>query len=178
MDDTTIECKPSLSRAFEHLCEHASDWNTSRVLDEGLDLARDAVWADACVLHRVRGDQMVEVARRPVDRAAGATPHAEPLDRFPWDLAPVQAERFLLVSDARGLPVHRGASVTFGSLGVRSCLHLPILERDSPVGALHLYWSGPRLAWDDDRGRVLRSLGRFLIAATDARPGADRPADT
>lgn len=175
MDDTTIECKPGLSGAFAHLCEHAGAWDTARVLDEGLDLARDAVWADACVLHRVQGDEMVEVARRPVDPDAAGTHRGEPLDRFPWDLAPVQAERFLLVSDARVLPVRHGASTTFGSLGVRSCLHLPILEREAPVGALHLYWSGPRLAWDDDRGRVLRSLGRFLLAATDPHPAGDGP---
>jgi len=177
MDDTTIECKPGLSGAFEHLCEHASEWDTTRVLDEGLDLARDAVWADACVLHRVQGDQMVEVARRPVDHD-DAVHRAEPLDRFPWDLAPVQAERFLLVSDARMLPVRHGDSTTLGSLGVRSCLHLPILEREAPVGALHLYWSGPRLAWDDDRGRVLRSLGRFLLAATDTNARAGDTPDS
>lgn len=168
MDDTTIGCKPGLSRAFEHLCAHAPHWELARVLDEGLDLARDAVWADACALHRVEGDEMVEVARRPVGVITPELPRGEPLNCFPWDLAPVQAERFLLVSDARVLPARHGERTTLGSLGVHSCLHLPILERDAAVGALHLFWSGPRLDWDDDRGRVLRSLGRFLLAAVDS----------
>ena len=37
-------------------------------------------------------------------------------------------------------------------------------ERGRTGGALQVFWSGPRLEWDDDRGRLLRTLGRFLLS--------------
>jgi len=170
-----------LSAAVERLSEHAGEWGTERLLDEGLDLVRDSTWADVCVLHAVGSHTATVLARRP-----GAVGHAEdlplaglpeevPADWFPWGLAPVNPRRFLLVDDASPLPSAPRSSAptsstprpapTLGELGVRSCLHLPILERSRLVGALHLYWVEPRLAWDDDHGRLLRTLGRFLLDA-------------
>ena len=106
--------------------------------------------------------------------AAGARRPSEaelrvPLDWFPWGLAPVSPRRFLLVSDARTLACDPTSGATLGDIGVRSCLHLPILERQRNIGALHLYWSEPRLVWDDDRGRLLRLLGRFLLGRRSRR---------
>jgi GAF domain-containing protein len=69
----------------------------------------------------------------------------------------------VLIGDAALLASAPGAGPTVGELGARSCLHLPILERQRPIGALHLYWAEPHLAWDDRRGRLLRLLGRFLL---------------
>ncbi len=82
----------------------------------------------------------------------------------PLGLAPLNPQRYLLVEDAAALPSSPDSDQTLGDLGIRSCLHLPILERSAPVGAVHLYWTEPRLNWDDQRGRLLRTLGRFLLA--------------
>lgn len=160
-----------LSAAVERLSAHAADWGTERVLDEGLDLVRDSTWADVSLLHAVGADGIRVVAGRPGlgDGIAGAPgtrdlPDVLPPDWFPWGLAPVSPRRFLLVDDATRLPAAPAGLPTVGELGMRSCLHLPILERQRPVGALHLYWAEPRLAWDDDHGRLLRTLGRFLLS--------------
>jgi GAF domain-containing protein len=164
-----------LSAAIDRLGAHAGDWSTHRLLDEGLDLVRDASWADSCALLRIDADTVVTVHGRPVDAVAATGPvsPAVPVDWFPWGLAPVRADRFLLVDDARLLPVSPEGGSSLADHDVRSCLHLPIRERGATVGALHVLWSEPRLAWDDDRGRLLRSLGRFLLTCRAADPVAD-----
>jgi GAF domain-containing protein len=165
-----------LSAAFDRLCEHSTDWSTERVVDEGLDLVRDSTWADSCALYAQRHGAMTLVAHRPtVTRSSAAE-----LDPawFPWGLAPVNPQRFLLIEDARSLPVAPHGGSTLGDEDVRSCLHLPILERTVPLGALHLFWAEPRLDWDDDRGRLLRSLGRFLLTRTSLDADADPCTDT
>ena len=43
-------------------------------------------------------------------------------------------------------------------------MHLPVLERQTPVGALQLFWGEPLAAWDDQLGPTLRNLGRFMVA--------------
>ncbi len=151
-----------LSAAFERLSSHADEWGPERVMCEGLDLARDASWADECHLFAIRDDHAVQVAARPSPTADQAEPPV-PLTWFPWGLAPVNPRRFVLVADAAALPTNPDGLPTLGDRGVASCLHLPILERQRPVGALLLYWSEPHLAWDDERGRLLRLLGRFLL---------------
>lgn len=129
---------------------------------EGLDLVRDASWADECRLYAIRDDVALEVAARPAP-VAPREPDGVQLSWFPWGLAPVNPRRYVLVADARSLPASPGGNETLGALGTTSCLHLPILERQRPVGALHLYWAEPHLGWDDERGRLLRLLGRFLL---------------
>lgn len=151
-----------LSAAFDRLSAHADDWGPERVMCEGLDLVRDASWADACRLYSMHDDTAFEVAARPsptVPRDGDGLP----LSWFPWGLAPVNPRRYLLISDAAGLPSAPGAAGCLGDDGTTSCLHLPILERQRPIGALHLYWAEPHLGWDDERGRLLRLLGRFLL---------------
>lgn len=176
-----------LIASVDRLTAHAGDWSTRRVLDEGLDLVRDVSWADTCALFRVDRNAVTVLHTRPtappsaaiategpvaVAAALGAVPATTgllraatvPADWFPWGLAPIQADRFVLVDDARCLPASPDGHVTLGSLGVRSCLHLPLRQKARTVGALQLFWSSPRLAWDDDRGRLLRTLGRFLLS--------------
>lgn len=168
-----------LSASVDRLTRHATDWSTPRLLDEGLDLVRDSSWADSCALLRV-GPEAVDVlhsrpsvrrctasqagADRPVAEPSAPVAGGLPVDWFPWGLAPVRADRFMLIDDARSLAVSPHGRATLGSLGVRSCLHLPLLHRERTVGAIHVFWSEPRLAWDDDRGRLLRTLGRFLLS--------------
>jgi len=150
-----------LSAAVDRLTAHAGDWSTQRVLDEGLDLVRDCSWADGSALHATRGDGVVALCRRP---ATDEDRHDEsPADWFPWGLAPVSPRRFIFVEQAGNLSASPAGPTTLGELGISSCLHLPILERDQPIGALQLFWTEPRLVWDDDSGQILRSLGRFLL---------------
>jgi len=158
-----------LGAAVARLSDHAEEWGGERLLDEGLDLVRDSTWADVVLLHSVERDRVRVVARRPGragfdgSHSGPDLPDLVPGDWFPWGLAPVRPKRFLLVDDASLLPVSPGGP-SVGDLGLRSCAHLPINERGRPVGALHLYWAEPRLAWDDDHGRLLRTLGRFLLS--------------
>lgn len=161
-----------LGAAVARLSDHAEEWGADRLLDEGLDLVRDSTWADVVLLHSVEGDAVRVVGRRPgrigPDGHGPDLPDLLPGDWFPWSLAPARPKRFLLVDDATRLPSAPGGP-SVGELGYRSCLHLPINERGRPVGALHLYWAEPRLAWDDDHGRLLRTLGRFLLSAAGGR---------
>ena len=164
-----------LSAAFERLSAHSVDWSADRVMDEGLDLIRDSMWADSSALYLIDGDVAIETARRPVNVGIREREQVRvPLDWFPWGLAPVNPRRFLLVSDAGTLACDPFSRAVLADLGVSSCLHLPILERQRAIGALHLYWSEPRLGWDDDRGRLLRLLGRFLLGRRRG-PTMDRP---
>ena len=158
--------RAGLSAAVDRLSIHSTEWTCERVLDEGLDLVRDCSWADASLLYSVTPDRVVELCRRPP--SATASPGELPLDWFPWGLAPLNPQRYLLVEDATALPWSPDSDERLGDLGISSCLHLPILERSVPVGAVHLYWSEPRLNWDDERGRLLRTLGRFLLARASA----------
>ena len=159
--ETRLSESASLSAQVARICRQANDWSPVRVLDEGMDLLRDATWADRCTLLRVDGEgAAAEVARRPA--SVGVDGEDQPADWFPWGLAPLNAKRFVLVSDATHL-ASAPDGPTFGELGVASCVHLPILERQRTVGAIQLFWCEPRLAWDDDRGRLLRVLGRFLL---------------
>ena len=167
MTDAATWTTTGLSASFERLSLHADEWGAHRVTDEGLDLVRDASWADRCHLFAI-GDGGAElVAARPADDGPGIGHGPLPLGWFPWGLAPVNPRRFVLISDATILPSHPGGA-PLGDLGIASCLHLPILERQRPVGALHLYWHQTRLQWDDERGRLLRLLGRFLLGQAPA----------
>lgn len=150
-----------LSAAVDRLSANAESWSTARLLDEGLDLVRDAAWADGCALVRTADDEARTVASRPANLPVDHGPI--PVEWLPWGLAPVSPQRFLLVDDATRLPVDPSGRVRLGELGIRSCAYLPLRERSTLVGALHLFWREPRLAWDDDRGRLLRNLGRFLL---------------
>jgi GAF domain-containing protein len=163
----------ALSAAIDRLGRHASSWSPGRLADEGLDLVRDAAWADASALVRVAGDRAVPLHRRPDGSRPGTgAPCAEvPLWWFPWGLAPVRPDRYLLVEAAGALPVRPGGGPTLGELGYRSCLHLPLHERGGILGALQVFWREPRLNWDDGRGRLLRTLGRFLLAHHPAGAG-------
>lgn len=170
----------AVSAAVDRLTRHSTDWTAGRLLDEGLDLVRDVSWADASALMHVGPEGATVLHRRPgpVDPSAAeptrtggacaAGPPA-PLDWFPWGLGPIRADRFLLVEDARALPSAPGDATMLGALGVRSCLHLPLRQRGRSVGAIQVFWSEPRLAWDDDRGRLLRTLGRFLLTSAERR---------
>lgn len=173
----------ALSASVDRLTRHATDWSTRRLMDEGLDLVRDASWADACALLRVDTEQATVLHARPAVPLPDSSPNPDPapavveavpppattvpLDWFPWGLAPIQADRFMLIDDARSLRAFPDDAASLGSYGVRSCLHLPLRQRGRTVGALHVFWSEPRLAWDDDRGRLLRTLGRFLLTCSD-----------
>ncbi len=156
-----------MSTAFERLSANADEWGAERILCEGLDLIRDTSWADECRLYSVRPDTAVavEVAARPrpADPRLANERAVVPTDWFPWGLAPANPRRFLLIADASKLPAMPDGDTTLADEGFASCLHLPILERQRPIGAVHLYWREPHLAWDDQRGRLMRLLGHFLL---------------
>jgi hypothetical protein len=154
------ETHRALSAGVDRLTAHAADWSTERVLDEGLDLVRDCSWADGSALHAMRDGSVATLCSRPtLEDHLGDLP----VDWFPWGLAPVNPRRFIFVGNAAALPSSPTSGTSLGDLNVSSCLHLPILERQKPIGSLHLFWTEPRLVWDDESGRILRSLGRFLL---------------
>lgn len=152
------------SDAIDRLVGRAGTWSTGRLLDEGLDLVRDTCWADGAALARVASGEVQVVHRRPEHLGLSEWCTGAPVSWFPWGLGSVSPDRFLLVDHAAPLPVAPGSRFRLGDLGVRSALHLPLREQERVTGALVVLWRQPRLAWDDDRGRLLRTLGRFLLA--------------
>lgn len=151
-----------LARAVDALAQESVDLDTNELLDRGIQLVASHAQADGAVLYRYEHDR-VRVVRR---LRSGWSPRPEelPADWFPWSLGQVSPTRFLFVADGRNLPIGPGASPVLGDIGVASCVHLPVLERSQPVGALQLYWAEPLTAWNDDLGPTLRNLGRFLVA--------------
>lgn len=165
MANNVIAPMAALSSAIDRLGEKSADWDPGRAIDEGLDIVRDYCWASSCALYDNRSDEIELVGHRPnVEELQGLT-----LDRswFPWGLAPMNPQRFVFVEDARQLPAEPSSSIGLGELGIESCLHLPILERDRPLGFIQVFWSETRLVWDDEMGRILRTLGRFLLESID-----------
>ena len=151
-----------LASAVEALAHESVDLDTNQLLDRGIHLVAEHTGADGAVLYRYDFDR-VRVVRR---LRSGWSPRPEelPSDWFPWSLGQVSPTRFLFVSDSRNLPIGPGASPVLGDIGVASCVHLPVLERQTPVGALQLFWGEPLSAWDDQLGPTLRNLGRFMVA--------------
>lgn len=151
-----------LASAVEALAHDSVDLDTNQLLDRGIRLVAEHTGADGAVLYRYDFDR-VRVVRR---LRSGWSPRPEelPSDWFPWSLGQVSPTRFLFVSDSRNLPIGPGASPVLGDIGVASCVHLPVLERQTPVGALQLFWGEPLSAWDDELGPTLRNLGRFMVA--------------
>ncbi|MGB6059618.1 MAG: GAF domain-containing protein [Microthrixaceae bacterium] len=163
MSEGTIKTQSSLSAAVDRLSTNTPRWTNERLIDEGLDLIRDYCWAGSSALYGTRGGSAELIRVRP-----STHPLEEPATIsdtwFPWGLAAMNPERFIFVEQAEQLPALPCGSATLGDLGIRSCLHLPILERRRPVGFLQVFWPEPRLVWDDDIGQILRSLGRFLLS--------------
>lgn len=160
------------SEAIDRLTRQAGRWSAGRLLDEGLDLVRDTCWADAAALVRLSGPDAEVLHRRPDHLGLDDWCPAAPRAWFPWGLGSVSPDRYLLVDHATVLPVAPGSPHRLGDLGVTSALHLPLREQERAIGALVVLWREPRLAWDDDRGRLLRTLGRFLLAQV---PGGGQP---
>lgn len=152
------------SASIDRLTAMAGRWSTERLVDEGLDLVRDACWADAAALVRLRGPGAEVLRRRPEHFGLDGWCAAAPRAWFPWGLGMVNPDRYLLVDHAAELPVAPGSPHRLGDLGVCSALLLPLREQSTVTGAIVVLWREPRLAWDDDRGCLLRNLGRFLLA--------------
>jgi len=151
-----------LAHAVEALAQESVELGTNDLLDRGIQLIAEHTGADGAVVYRYDHDR-VRVVRR---LRSGWSPRPEelPSNWFPWSLGQVSPTRFLFVADSRNLPIGPGASPVLGDIGVASCVHLPVLERQTPVGALQLFWGEPLLAWDDELGPTLRNLGRFMVA--------------
>lgn len=153
----------ALSSAIDRLGEQALHWGARRTIDEGLDIVRDYCWAGSCALYDARQGRIELIGHRPaLDMGERLV---APPDWFPWGLAPMNPRRFMFIEDAGRLPAVPDGSVTLAERGIESCLHLPLLERDTPVGYLQVFWPETRLVWDDNIGRILRTLGRFLLEA-------------
>lgn len=151
----------ALVRQIDRLTENADIWSPERMIDEGLDIVRDHCWAVSSALYRHDGDSVRLVGHRP--RAATTDPLEFDAEWFPWGLGGTNPERFMFIGEAGTLPYAPGSRDTLADHGITSCAHLPMLERGRPVGCLHIHWGETRLVWNDDAGRVLRVLGRFLL---------------
>jgi GAF domain-containing protein len=189
MTDEPIVAATELADSLEWLSLGAEHWDAERVLREGLDLVLAATGADSCQLFSVGDEIAFEVAARPGPvRSVDA---GVPADWFPWGLAAVRPRRFLYIADAAALPVSPddaaigssgapGSAGTPGSAGspgsadpAGSALHLPVIERQRVIGALHLRWTRPRPSWDDQLGPLLRLLARYLLAQSLAAQSED-----
>ena len=162
----SLQAAEELNTDVQLLAARSDELTTNEILDQGIGLITHHSGANGAVLFRHDGD-VVRVVRR-LRSTWSPRPEELPADWFPWSLGNISPTRFLFVADSRSLPTGPGAAPSLGDIGVQSCVHLPILERSQPAGALQLYWSEPLAAWDDAHGPTLRNLGRYLIGrATD-----------
>lgn len=157
----------ALVTQIDRLTENTDIWSTQRIIDEGLDIVRDHCWAVSSALYRHSDDSVVLVGHRP--RLTGSDGKVIAADWFPWGLGGTNPERFMFVGNAGSLPFAEGSTETLADHGITSCAHLPMVERGRPIGYLQIHWGETRLVWNDDAGRVLRVLGRFLLGLV---PGA------
>ncbi len=155
----------ALSTAIDRLSENAVGWGSQRTIDEGLDIVRDYCWAGSCALYDARSGDIRLIGHRPALENPSLGPM--PPSWFPWGLAPMNPRRFVFIEDAGLLSGTPDGTVKLADLGVQSCVHLPLMERDRPLGFLQVFWHETRLVWDDEMGRVLRTLGRLLIESAD-----------
>lgn len=163
MPNNVVSPMTALSAAIDRLGEMSRKWSPERILDEGLDIVRDYCWAGSCALYVPQSGRIELVAHRP--SSAEGCPLELPNGWFPWGLAPMNPQRFVFVEAAGKLPALPGSEMKLEDFGIESCLHLPILERDVPLGYMQVFWPETRLVWDDEMGRILRTLGRFLLMA-------------
>lgn len=158
---------PLLLAQLQRVIDQSPYWNRDRLLDEGLDMLRDACWADSVVLYTYDQGNFVAAACRP--KAPAYVPGIAPSDWFPWGLSQVRPSRFLFIEDAGALAVYPRPDTGYSTMyrleefGIATCLHLPLNEREQPVGALQIFWSSPQQEWDDDLGRLLRTIGHYLL---------------
>ncbi|MEI7887279.1 MAG: GAF domain-containing protein [Actinomycetes bacterium] len=149
-----------LSTAVAQFAEALASLTPSEILRDGLDLIRQECRSDLVTLSSTRNHVVTNLGASPSWAVLESPVSA---DWFPWGLGMVQPQRFLFLQRAELLPADPMNSRTLGDRGVCSSLHLPILERQQPIGALQIYWSTPRQDWDDHQGRILRSIGRLLL---------------
>lgn len=134
----------------------------------GLSRAIALADADSAALFLVCDDVARCVAAHPphVDSPLHSD---QPINRFPWDLAPLRPERFLLVEDVTNLRAEMirsgpsGPRRTVADLGYASAVQLTLESSGKPYGALHLYFRQRIDTWDDIKGRALRELGVTLL---------------
>lgn len=168
MTDEPMVAASDLADALEWLSLGAEHWDAERVLREGLDLVLATTGADACQLFAVGDEVAFQVAARPgpvLSIDAGV-----PSTWFPWGLAAVRPRRFLFIADAGPLT---DAPDTAPSNDGGSALHLPIIERQRVMGAMHLRWRHPHTCWDDRDGPLLRLLARYLLGRSLAAQSGD-----
>lgn len=80
------------------------------------------------------------------------TPDRLPLLWFPWSLGNVRPEEYLFVRNAGSLPAGPDSRVTLAEVGMRSVLHLPVVNTARLlVGGVCAYWSVERSGWASDR---------------------------
>lgn len=151
----------SLVAQIDRLTENIAVWPTSRMIDEGLDIVRDHCWAISSALYSRNGGSVTLIGHRP--HRSGQQYETIDANWFPWGLGGTNPERFMFIGEAGALPSTIDSTGTLADRGITSCAHLPLIERGSPIGYLQIHWGETRLVWDDDAGRVLRVLGRFLL---------------
>ena len=163
MQTQQFQSQRALAAAVAVFSEGVAGSAPSEILSDGLGLIQHQCSADQVTLYSAHQHEVIPLGTSPVEEMPTG---ACPTDWFPWGFSVAAPERFLFVQNAETLPVALGSSQTLGELGLHSCLHLPILERQQLIGALQLYWSAPQEEWDDSTGQILRSLGRLLLASS------------
>ena len=162
MQTQQFHSQRSLAAAIAVFSEGVAGSAPSGIVSDGLQLIRHQCSADQVTLSSAEQHGVTPVGTSPVRNMLRDSCST---DWFPWGFNVATPERFLFVQNAETLPFAQRSSQTLGELGLRSCVYLPILDRQQLIGALQLYWSAPRTEWDDSTGQILRSLGRLLLAS-------------
>jgi GAF domain-containing protein len=170
MQTQQLQSQRTLAAAVAQFSEGLAGLAPSDIISDGLRLIRQQCAADSVTLYSIREQVVTPLGTSPLSQAATETYSAS---WFPWGLHMAQPQRFLLVQQAEMLPAAPATSQTLGELGVRSCVHLPIVQRQQLLGALQLFWCTPRQTWEDSSGQILRSLGRLLLAISESETAPD-----
>ena len=165
MQTQQFQSQRTLAAAVANFSESLAGLAPSDILSDGLSLIRQQCAADSVTLYSISQQVVTPLGTSPLTHPATETSST---NWFPWGLHMAQPQRFLLVQQAEMLPADPITSQTLGVSGVRSCVHLPLVQRQQLLGALQLFWSTPRQTWDDSNGQILRSLGRLLLATNEA----------
>jgi len=179
MQTQQFQSQGTLAAAVALFSEGLAGLAPSDIVSDGLRLIRQQCAADSVTLFSIHEQVVTPLGTSPLSHSAAGVCSTR---WFPWGLHMAQPQRFLLVQQAEMLPADPITSQTLGELGVRSCVHLPIVQRQQLLGALQLFWSTPRQTWDDSNGQILRSLGRLLltisaqqtISESETAPGLDQ----
>lgn len=154
----------SLSTSFINCATDEVDVEITRALRQ----IGEFVGVDRCYVYLISDDGQTltnthEWCADGIAPQIGLTPHT-PVDRFPWWMARLRRFEHIHLPRVWALPEEATAERdTLATLGVQSCLAVPIISHLTLVGYLGFVSIRQEKSWPDDVIRLLRIVGEIFI---------------